>query len=75
MNTYEVNRKEHSVVLEYYNQVLEVLDQYVNDYPECNNYGAFGDSIRVMSSQSRSLFRVVAVIQPAEPPPTIQIFI
>ena len=42
VNTYEVNRKEHSVVLEYYNQVLEVLDQYVNDYPECNNYGAFG---------------------------------
>jgi hypothetical protein len=37
--------------------------------------GAFGDSIKVISSQSRSLFRVVAVIQPEEPPPTMQIFI
>ena len=28
VNTYEVNQKEHSVVLDYYNQVLEVLDRY-----------------------------------------------
>ena len=42
VNTYEVNQGEHSVVLDYYNQVLEVLDEYINDYPECNNYGAFG---------------------------------
>ena len=42
VNTYEVNQREHSVVLDYYNQVLEVLDEYINDYPECNNYGAFG---------------------------------
>ena len=42
VNTYEVNQGEHSVVLDYYNQVLEVLNEYINDYPECNNYGAFG---------------------------------
>lgn len=42
VNTYEVNQREHSVVLDYYNQVLEVLDEYINYYPECNNYGAFG---------------------------------
>jgi hypothetical protein len=37
----EINQKEHSVVLNYCNLLLKSLDEYVKEYPECNDYSPF----------------------------------